>query len=241
MDPKADMDQLEQLVEGLRIKYLLYFSGRSPFEPLQYRWQVEAMIRRMQNERMTNTALVNRLRSLVQKMGNYSALWNRTRTLRKRNRSLSADREIEAALDKEGALESTSGASGEPVAEEPEDASLVEEMALAAEEAFASLPDEEDVEDPPSEMNPPVEMDPPEQVFSFLVPDPVDALYEQFVEAKNQTGEPVAGFSLEGFRKQIQGQQQALAERFPDREFKFVVVTNNGKASIKAVPRKQKD
>ncbi|MFA6035071.1 MAG: MXAN_5187 C-terminal domain-containing protein [Myxococcota bacterium] len=251
MDPSKEMEQLEQLVESLRVKYVLYFAGRDPFEPQQYRWQVEAMIRRLQKERVTNPAFVNRLRAVVQKMGNYQALWNRARILKKKlNTAKIADKEIEEAFSDQAALPEIFGdtavndaaaaagtmrenpavdgaVAGEPVTGEPEDTSLVDEMAQAAEEAFAALPEEEKEGEK-------------EQVFSFSVPDPVDALYEQFVDAKRKTGEPVAGFSLEGFRRQILGQEQALANRFPGREFRFVVVVTDGKASIKAVPRVKK-
>ena len=104
MDLTKEMDQLEVTMEALRSRYRMHFTGNMA-EPLQYRWQLEANIRRLQKDPITNAMQANRLRSILQKYANYRALWNRLRREKLKTQGKTADQEIEEGtkeLEEEG-------------------------------------------------------------------------------------------------------------------------------------------
>jgi len=102
MDLTKEMDQLETSMEALRARYRSHFAG-SQAEPLQYRWQLEASIRRLQKDPITNAMQANRFRSILQKYANYRALWNRLRREKLKLKGKTAGMELEAEPIEPGA------------------------------------------------------------------------------------------------------------------------------------------
>lgn len=124
MDLNKEMDQLEANMEALRARYRVHFAGNQA-EPLQYRWQLEANMRRLQKDPITNAMQANRFRSILQKYANYRALWNRLRRERNKARGKAAGKEIEAAINEPedpGLDDLELSGEGEPPAEPPEPA-----------------------------------------------------------------------------------------------------------------------
>ncbi len=64
------------------------------------------------------------------------------------------------------------------------------------------------------------------------------AVYEQFVAAKQQCGEPTEGFTYDKFRKTLVKSRDALVARHGVGQVKFAVHVKEGKAALKASPVK---
>jgi ribosomal protein S20 len=233
MDLNKEMDQLEKMMEVVRARYLMYFTGRDQIEPLQYRWQLEAMVRRMQKENFTNRMQASRFRTILQKLGNYQSLWNRLRREKIRKQGKAVDKEIEEALKKEfgetglqGMEEGNVAPEGMPFAAEDrpadEEAATVQ---VAAPEPAAPVG--------PAAQPPPPAPDAAHEAVPAAAPLDYRVLFQDFLEARKQTGESIHGFIFEPFKRKIQDQLEALQKKYPGKEFAFRVVIKEGKASLR--------
>ncbi len=66
----------------------------------------------------------------------------------------------------------------------------------------------------------------------------VRALYESLVAARKRTGEPTEGLTVEGLGKSLRRQVPVLLEKNGCRSVDFKIVIKDGKALLKALPRK---
>ena len=206
MDPKKELAALETQMEGVRSRYISYFNG-GQLEPLQYRWQLEANIRRLQKEPINNRMQANRLRALIQKFGNYQALWNRLRREKIKSQGKAMDKEIEDALRAELEAGGLDGLSAEDLGDMDD--------ALADAQAPAEVP----VAEPP----------PPD-------PAPVEEfqeLFDRYVEMRQKNGEP-GRVAIAGFQAHLRGQMEMLDRKYPGEQFVFLVINKNGKATLVA-------
>jgi hypothetical protein len=67
--------------------------------------------------------------------------------------------------------------------------------------------------------------------------DPMAALFEQYVDARKQTNESLAGLTLDAFKKSMNSQLTALKQKVPAGNFRFQVAVEGGKTKIKAIPQ----
>ncbi len=68
---------LEQRLERLRADYDQYFMGQRKRPPLQERTSVQYLIRRLSNQKITNTRLSFKFQQLVAKFNSYNQKWER--------------------------------------------------------------------------------------------------------------------------------------------------------------------
>jgi hypothetical protein len=66
----------------------------------------------------------------------------------------------------------------------------------------------------------------------------VRAVYSEFLVAKQQCGESVAGLTLDKFRLRLQENRNSLMARHACRTVRFAVYIKDGKASLRATPVK---
>ncbi len=71
------LSNLEQRIERLRADYDQYFMGQRKRAPLQEKTSVQFLIRRLSNQRVTNTRLNFRFQQLVAKFNSYNQKWER--------------------------------------------------------------------------------------------------------------------------------------------------------------------
>lgn len=76
-DIDALLNQLEQRIDDLRIRYEQYFMGMDRLPPEQPRRDVVRMVFELEQAFIRNTAQKFRLRSLVQRFNTYKTYWNR--------------------------------------------------------------------------------------------------------------------------------------------------------------------
>lgn len=75
---QAELDELENKLERLRVRYEQFFLGIEKIPPTTLRTDVVRIMRRIEQYQIRNTALKFRFRSMVQKFHSYSTYWNRT-------------------------------------------------------------------------------------------------------------------------------------------------------------------
>jgi hypothetical protein len=66
--------------------------------------------------------------------------------------------------------------------------------------------------------------------------DELDDLFEAWVEARTQVGQPTAGLSRQKLAAQLEQQTAAIRERFGTSEVRFRIVVEDGRAKLKATP-----
>lgn len=67
-------------------------------------------------------------------------------------------------------------------------------------------------------------------------PDPVEALYRDFLNARERVGLPVEGITLDAFRLSIERQRRIHAERLGVPDVSFTVAIKDGKVVLQARP-----
>ena len=65
-----------------------------------------------------------------------------------------------------------------------------------------------------------------------------EGLFDAFVQARQHTGEPTQGLTAERLRQTLQAHEEGIKRKFGCTEVAFRVLVENGKATIKAVPRR---
>jgi hypothetical protein len=61
-------------------------------------------------------------------------------------------------------------------------------------------------------------------------------VFDQFVQTKQQCGEPIEGFTYEKFRVTLVKNHEAIAARHGTQQVKFTVYVKDGRAAVKASP-----
>ncbi|MCB9571601.1 MAG: hypothetical protein H6709_05875 [Kofleriaceae bacterium] len=75
---EEQLDQLEKLIDRLRVMYEQYFLGISKLAPAQLHTEAERRIRDVTQLQIKNTGLRYRFATLSQKFGAYNSYWKRT-------------------------------------------------------------------------------------------------------------------------------------------------------------------
>ena len=70
--------------------------------------------------------------------------------------------------------------------------------------------------------------------------DPTEALYREFIRAREQVGLPVEGITLDAFRISIEHQRRIQVERLGSEDVAFSVVVKDGKVVLQARPVSQR-
>lgn len=79
--------------------------------------------------------------------------------------------------------------------------------------------------------------DPAAQAQAESVPkDPIEALYRDFIEAREKLGLPVEGITLEAFRLSVERQRRIQSERLGVPDVAFSVAIKDGKVLLLARP-----
>jgi len=69
-------------------------------------------------------------------------------------------------------------------------------------------------------------------------PPDSDALFRLYVDARRTTGEAIQGLTRERLAATLEGHVSAIKQKFNCAEVQFRVVVENGKATLKAIPRR---
>ena len=68
--------------------------------------------------------------------------------------------------------------------------------------------------------------------------DPVNSLFKQYVDAKTKCNESTKGLTLEGFKKSLTQQLEIIKKKTNNAPVRFQVVTENGRAILRATTAK---
>ncbi len=209
-----DLAQLERQLRELRIQYERYFAGLEKTEPAKLREQVARAIRQYSGSTLTNTGLGFRLSALTASFNAYNAYWSRVvrqieegTYARDRFRLKLKEREQQAVRTGSAAAEGAPGGS----------AGAAAAAAGAGGDAAPAA----------ARFRDGVEPDGPA----------LQRLYEAYVAAKRQAGEPVEGLGPERLAAAIKRQLPQITRRFNCDSVEFRVVIEEGKAKLKAIPK----
>lgn len=89
------------------------------------------------------------------------------------------------------------------------------------------------VERPAKEPIPPA---PPAPVPQPSPRDPIEALYRDFLQARDRVGLPIEGITMDAFRLSIERQRRIQSERLGVPDVSFTVVVKDGKVVLQARP-----
>jgi hypothetical protein len=251
------LNELEQSIDKLKIQYERYFMGLERFEPLKQRRAVTRAIRYLRSQVIGNTAQKFRFRMLLQRFTTYQSHWNRVqrqieegtyrrdlarmqRDLKKRGvdapdlmKARNAG-EVEAALMKY--MNAVKQKERQAAAEVPEPASSPSASTSPAAEKRSKTPSAS-----PPPLPPEVTGDRPSRSRKHAAAssDPrLRRVYEAFLEARRRTGETTKGLTFDKMVKSIHKQLPKIQKQHGSREVEFSVEVKNGKAVLKAAPKK---
>ncbi len=216
MGLEEDLAIIERSIRELQIDWEKFFSGLERRPPTDAKARLEALIRKHTGVEVRNNTLRFRYQTLVARYATFSELWN------KRLRALEEGRNVRGVR--------IPGAAAAAAAPPPEpEANLAESGdELSPLEALLGGPA------PPPRPRPRPE---------HRVADPardqatVRALFDQFLEARRQTGE-AGNVKFESFQKLITQQAARILQDKGAAAVDFRLETKDGKVSLKAKPVK---
>lgn len=245
MSVPEDIDRLDHMIEQLKKKYELFFSGMERKEPGPDRVAVEQMARRLHTAFITNSAHMYRLKTVTTKLTTYQTYWDRV--LRQMEEG-TFRREIDKRkiIQKDMAIAREAERQGEGYISmgEYNDGDLDDEIGKAAVEAFGGLDHAHKHRGAGAPPHPAAHAQPPPAPAPKPAPaaangelkhSHVAELYNAFVMAKRTLGEANVNVSLDGFKKQLEQQLPALRAKYKTDQVDFKISIRGGKASIKAV------
>ena len=246
LDVPRALDELEERIDKLKIRHEQYFLGIEPREPLQERRAVERAIRFLRSQVISNTALKFRFHSLIQRFTTLKTYWDRVqrqieegtyrrdlqrmqRRLKKRGidaPELLAARtagEVESALARHMGLD---GAGRELGAQRRQG-----RHPNAGQDTNSHAPRSQGQSGPP-----PI----PGSDESRLPLDEerLRKLHRTLVEARRKAGQPVEGLTVEKLAQSIAKQIPKIKAATGAKDIEFSVEMSNGKAKLKAIPKK---
>ena len=218
MGLEEDLAIIERSIRELQIDWEKFFSGLERKPPTEAKARLEALIRKHAGGEVRNNTLRFRYQTLAARYNTFSELWS------KRLRALEEGRNIHG-VRVPGAAARAAAAAPPPEAE----ASLTESAdELSPLEALLGGP----APGPRPQPRP-----------QHRVADPardqatVRALFDQFLEARRQTGEG-ANVKFESFQKLITQQAARILQDKGAAAVDFRLETKDGKVSLKAKPVK---
>lgn len=230
---EEEIDGFIRRSESLRIKYDQYFMGLEKREPAFDREQLERELHRSKVHRTVRTGLRFKFQTFLARYRTYCAYWDRV--LREMEegtyrRGSTSSSERLAALQVEAARARAEG--GVPAKPTEDDPTLgVEEKRIlaAAREAEAFLASfKQRGRAPPA---PPAPVEPAAM--------PYRVLFDEYVRARQATGEDVSKLTYGSFHKSVEKQRDVVKEKLGgDIEFRVKVVEN--KVTLVAGKRKPK-
>lgn len=213
MGLEEDLALIERGVRELQIEWEKFFGGLAKFPPTEMKTRLEALIRKHVGIEIRNNTQRFRYQTLAARYNTFSELWS------KRLRALEEGRGVR------GVRMPPPAAAPEPDAEP---ASSLPDDGLSPLAALLGGPA------PPARPRPRSE---------HRVADPmrdqatVRSLYDQFLEARRQTGEP-GNVKFESFQKLIAQQASRILQDKGAAAVDFRLETKDGKVSLKAKPVK---
>jgi hypothetical protein len=226
-DIGALLTELALKIDRVKTLYEQFFMGIEKVPPETARKEVTRAMLQLQQQQIRNTGLRFRFNTMLQKWNIYMSYWNRTL------------REIEAGTYLPHLQKARRAA-------EREGKELPAELARA--KRLGSSSDIQKIAQPSP---PPLFPAPPAataarpraQTQPEVAPIPgmseadLRALHKKYVDARVQTGEP-AQVSYQALVSSLQKQVPRLLEQTGVREVRFDVAVQNGKAVLKAFPKK---
>jgi hypothetical protein len=213
------LDELDEQIEHLKVKYERYFVGVDNVPPIKHRERVERSVRTLMREPMTSTVRRFRFASLRQRLTTYSHYWNRIlnqieKGTYKRLLSEAKRRQREMMIVAQARREALARGEPDPAA------------ASAAAVPRTTAP----TNGKPAGAKPPPAPPP--------LPDGMNAkearaLYKQFVTAKKAAGENTRGITYGGLVQKLAKELPRLQKKHGD-SVRFEVKTVNGKVKLKA-------
>ena len=259
----ALLDELQAQIDQLKILYEKYFMGIEKFEPRQERKEIAQIVRRIRESATTNTALRYRLNSLNQRFLSYQNYWNRIvreiengtyhrdlarveRDMKRRGIEVSGLSKARSRGELEAALMQQLNAE----AEAPSAEAAVAASSGGRAESSAGLGGPSGTGPPPIPGTVPARPPPIPAVAAQAAVSPAPgaeaggakgrlrSLYDAYVDAKKRTGESTDGLTYESLVRSLSKQVPAIKEKTGCRSVDFKSQIRNGRAVLKAVPRK---
>jgi hypothetical protein len=204
---EEDLEQLEKLIRQLQIEWEKFFAGVERKPPNELKARLESLLRRHSNAEIRNSTWRFRCQTLMARYNTFNEMWTR------RLRALEEGRPLGS-----GRFKITPAA---PPPEAPaEGASPLEEVLVARPAPPRPRPaGEYRMSDPARDR------------------DTVRTLFQQFLDARKQTGEPM-NVKFESFEKLIAQQATRILAEKGASAVDFRLETKDGKVSLKAKPVK---
>jgi hypothetical protein len=213
-----ELDKFEERLTILQTAYEKFFCGLERRPPEKERKAVSERIRQLRTTNVKNTGLRFRVQTLFARLLSYERLWDRTL------------REMEEGTYRRDLYKAR--------------------MRQPKNERRKPPPPPEDEEEPRTD---PIALRPPPEIAAPSRPPPAPRrsqpppaaisdesmrrLYQTYLKARQQCGEPVTGLSYEAVASKIRSQIPTLLEKHKARAVDFKVVIKGGRAVLKAVPK----
>jgi hypothetical protein len=208
------LDELEEGIEALKVKYERYFNGVDRVPPVREREAIERAVREFLRAPPGTTSLRFRFTHLKQRLATYQHYWNRILTQIENGAHARIPAHARRSLR---AGPSSAAAPEPPPADAPADAEPP--TAAAAAPARPARP-------PP----------PPPSLPPGLSAGETRRLYQAYIAAKRAVGESVDGVTYGSLVAKLARELPRLRQRH-EGEIQFEVATVDGKVRLRARPR----
>ncbi|MBI5528237.1 MAG: hypothetical protein HY897_18040 [Deltaproteobacteria bacterium] len=254
MSASEDIERLDHMIEALKKKYEMFFSGMERKEPSGDRAAVERVVRQLHTAFITNSAMQYRLRTVATKLTTYQTYWDRVlRQMEEGTFQREIDKRKLVQRDMAIAREAERKGEGYVSMDEYLGGSLDDEIGQAAHEALVSHkrpaapppaaekpPHKPAVPAAPAEKPRPSPAPPrpsaaPPQQGGGIPKERVRELYDAYVTARRTLGDRDVNVSLDGFARQLDKQVPSLRQKYKTDAIDFKVSIKGGKASLRAV------
>ncbi len=245
LDVPRALDELEERIDKLKVRYEQYFLGIEPREPVQERRVVERAIRFLRSQVISNTALKFRFHALIQRFTTHKTYWDRVqrqieegtyrrdlqriqRRLKKRGIDASDLLAARTASEVESVLARHLGldAAGRELSSQRGRGFVGKEGGITTKAQGGSQR---------QSGPPPI---PGRESDSPLDEERLRRLHRTLLEARRKTGQAVEGLTLDKLASTLAKQVPRIKAATGAKEIEFSVEISQGKAKLKAIPKK---